>query len=479
MSEPNSQKPSSSKRSYWPAAAAIAALVILLAAAAYAGFVLGQSSAAQIAAEVTLESHPATTTPPSPQPDPTSEPTAATTAVETATQTQVVEKIVPQDLPAAAETSVPTTVPAETDSDRQDANDEAIDLTVFHEVWRLIESEFDGELPEDNDLLYEAIGGSLNALDDNYTRFIRPEIAERLRDDLDGSVSGIGAIVRPHDDGLVEIVRPIDGQPADLAGLLAGDLIVEVDGQSVGSMSFDEFLLLVRGPEGTAVTLSIVRKDVEEPIEFSLIRAEFEVPVVETQVFEEDAQTVAYVRLSSFTKSAEEDLSSALAILLAQNPDGIILDLRDNGGGFLDQAVAVADLFLPEGIVLYERSSKGVLDETFRSESGDIAEDLPLVVLVNAGSASASEIVAGAIQDNGRGILVGEPTFGKGSVQHVHTLSDGSELRVTIARWFTPNNRSISEEGVLPDLEVATPEDLGGDDDEQLQRAIDYLLNGD
>ena len=479
MSEPNSQKPSSSKRSYWPAAAAIAALVILLAAAAYAGFVLGQSSAAQIAAEVTLESHPATTTPPSPQPDPTSEPTAATTAVETATQTQVVEKIVPQDLPAAAETSVPTTVPAETDSDRQDANDEAIDLTVFHEVWRLIESEFDGELPEDNDLLYEAIGGSLNALDDNYTRFIRPEIAERLRDDLDGSVSGIGAIVRPHDDGLVEIVRPIDGQPADLAGLLAGDLIVEVDGQSVGSMSFDEFLLLVRGPEGTAVTLSIVRKDVEEPIEFSLIRAEFEVPVVETQVFEEDAQTVAYVRLSSFTKSAEEDLSSALAILLAQNPDGIILDLRDNGGGFLDQAVAVADLFLPEGVVLYERSSKGELDETFRSESGDFAEDLPLVVLVNAGSASASEIVAGAIQDNGRGILVGEPTFGKGSVQHVHTLSDGSELRVTIARWFTPNNRSISEEGVLPDLEVATPEDLGGDDDEQLQRAIDYLLNGD
>lgn len=479
MSEPNSQKPSSSKGSYWPAAVAIAALVILLAAAAYAGFVLGQSSTVQTAIEATPESHPITSTPGSLAADPTSEPTAATTAVETATQTQVVEKIVPQDLPAAAETSVPTTVPAETDSGRQDANDEAIDLTVFHEVWRLVESEFDGELPENNDLLYEAIGGSLNALDDNYTRFIRPEIAERLRDDLDGSVSGIGAIVRPHDDGLVEIVRPIDGQPADMAGLLAGDLIIEVDGQSVGSMSFDEFLLLVRGPEGTAVTLSIVRKDVEEPMEFSLIRAEFEVPIVETQVFEEDAQTVAYVRLSSFTKSAEEELSSALATLLAQNPDGIILDLRDNGGGFLDQAVAVADLFLPEGVVLYERSSKGELDETFRSESGDIAEDLPLVVLVNAGSASASEIVAGAVQDNGRGVLVGEPTFGKGSVQHVHTLSDGSELRVTIARWYTPDNRSISEEGVLPDLEVATPEDLGGDDDEQLQRAIDYLLNGD
>jgi carboxyl-terminal processing protease len=154
--------------------------------------------------------------------------------------------------------------------------------------------------------------------------------------------------------------------------------------------------------------------------------------------------------------------------------------LRDNGGGFLDQAVRIADLFLPEGVVLYERSSTNSdLDEIFRSENGDPGESLPLAVMVNAGSASASEIVAGAVQDNARGVLIGETTFGKGSVQHVHTLGDGSELRVTIARWFTPDNRSISDEGIAPDIEVATPADLGGDSDMQLQRALQYLTEGE
>ena len=488
MSEPSEQHPSPSKRRALLAGAALLALVLLLAAAVYAGFLLGQSNPALTVAgetavpEVAASTPAATSTPAAAStPAATSEPQPSATAiaVQTATQTQIVEKVVPQDMPAVSETAVPSAEPAVPAGEAQEFDGDELDLDTFYEVWRLVESEFDGQLPEDKDLLYGAISGSLNALDDTYTRFIRPEIAERLRDDLDGSVSGIGAIVRPSDDGFIEIVRPIDGQPADQAGLLAGDFIIAVDGESVAGLSFDEVLLLVRGPEGTPVTLTIAREDAQDPLEFSLIRAEFEVPIVETQVFEEDAQTMAYVRLSSFTRTAEVELVDALTELLAQNPDGIILDLRDNGGGFLDQAVSVADLFLADGVVLYERSSKGELDETFRSRSGDLAEDLPLVVLVNAGSASASEIVAGAVQDNGRGILVGEPTFGKGSVQHVHTLSDGSELRVTIARWFTPNNRSISEEGIVPDLEIATPEDLGGDEDEQLQRAIDYLLNGD
>lgn len=476
MSDSSEQQSSPSKRHALLAGAALLALVLLLVAAVYAGFLLGQSNAAPTVAEETAVPEVAASTPAA-----TPEPEPSTTAIpeQTATQTQIVEMIAPQDMPAVSETAVPSAEPSVPDAEAQEFDGDELDLDTFYEVWRLVESEFDGQLPEDKDLLYGAIIGSLNALDDSYTRFIRPEIAERLRDDLDGSVSGIGAIVRPSDDGFIEIVRPIDGQPADLAGLLAGDFIVAVDGESVAGLSFDEVLLLVRGPEGTLVTLTIAREDSADPLEFSLIRAEFEVPVVETQVFEEEAQTVAYVRLSSFTRTAEADLADALTTLLAQNPDGIIFDLRDNGGGFLDQAVSVADLFLADGVVLYERSSKGELDETFRSKSGDLAEDLPLVVLVNAGSASASEIVAGAVQDNGRGILIGEPTFGKGSVQHVHTLSDGSELRVTIARWFTPNNRSISEEGIVPDLEIATPEDLGGDEDEQLQRAIDYLLNGD
>jgi carboxyl-terminal processing protease len=487
MSEPTSQQSFLSKR-FFTATLVFLIFLILLGAAGYIGFLLGQSGSSQVAVEGAAEfetlaatldhssqSLSLTATPEAVLPPTITGVPVATATLEVATEALMVEMVKPQDMAAASETSVPTAEPATNSEQSQTAGDE-IDLSTFFEVWRLVEDEFDGQIPEDKELLYGAIAGSLNALDDSYTRFIRPEIAERLRDDLDGSVSGIGAIVRPGEDGIVEIVRPLDGQPADQAGLLAGDLIIAVDGQSVGGMSFDEVLLLIRGPEGTTVNLTIVRADMQEPLQFSLVRAEFEVPIVETQIFERDSKTIAYVRLSSFTRSSDKALLDALTMLLDQEPDGLILDLRDNGGGYLDEAVSVADFFLPDGVVLYERSSNGDLDKTFRSVTGDLAEDIPLVVLVNGGSASASEIVAGAVKDNGRGFLVGEPTFGKGSVQHVHTLNDGSELRVTIARWFTPENRSISEEGVLPDLEVVSPEDLGGDDDTQLQMAIEYLL---
>lgn len=478
MSEPNNYQSSpSSNRRYLLAVITVIGVLILLAAAAYAGFQLGQSSTVQSLAEATSTPQTATATP---KPGPTLKPSIAVPLDEMVTQTRVVEKIVPLDMPAAAETLVPTAAPTVVASDALESNGgDELDLTTFNEVWRLIESEFDGEVPEDQDLLYGAIIGSLDTLDDNYTRFIRPELAELLRDDLDGSVSGIGAIVRFNDERIVEIVRPIDGQPADEAGLAAGDMIMAIDGESVVGSSFDEILLLIRGPKGTSVTLTVVRENSEDPLDFSVVRTEFEIEVVETELIEENSQTVGYVKLSGFPRTAEEELTNALTTLLSQNPAGIILDLRDNGGGLLDQAIAVADLFLPNGIVLHERSSDGEVDKIFRSETGDLAENIPLVVLVNGASASASEIVAGAVKDNGRGILIGEPTYGKGSVQQIHTLADKSELRVTIARWFTPNNLSIGEDGILPDLEAATPEDLGGADDEQLQRAIDYILNGE
>jgi carboxyl-terminal processing protease len=470
MSETANHKPPPSSRRLLLSISALVVLILLLAAAAYSGYLFGKSGqTADISPITPAPLNEAAAPIPSQAP-----PTATATIQETATQTQMVEKIAPSDIPEVSETAVPTVQPDDEVTDNSDDQD-ALDLSTFYEVWGLVEDDFDGQLPDDKDLLYGAIIGSLNALDDPYTRFIRPEIAERLRDDLDGSISGIGAIVRPGSDGFVEIVRPIDGQPAEQGGLLSGDLIIAVDGQSVENQSFDEVLLQIRGPEGTEVVLTVVREGAAEPLEFELVRAEFEVPVVESELLEEDSRKIAYVKLSSFTRSAETDLTGALTALLAQEPEGIILDLRDNGGGFLDQAVAVADLFLTDGVVLYERSRKGELDEIFYSESGDLAEDLPLVVLVNAGSASASEILAGAVQDTGRGTIVGEPTFGKGSVQHVHTLSDGSELRVTIARWFTPGNRSISEEGIFPDVEVQTPDDLGGPDDQQLQQAIEIL----
>jgi carboxyl-terminal processing protease len=240
-------------------------------------------------------------------------------------------------------------------------------------------------------------------------------------------------------------------------------------------MSLDEIIALVKGPEGTEVTLTIVREEVEEPFDLTVVRALIETPVVESEMLEDG---VAYVRLSSFTSDAIEQLSEHVDTLLAEDPVGMILDLRDNRGGFLNQAVAVSDLFLPKGVVVIQRDSSGV-EEVFESDDGDIAEAIPLVVLVNAASASASEIVAGAIQDLDRGILIGELTFGKGSVQLSRTLSDGSELRVTIARWYTPDNSSIEHEGVLPDIELEPPEEYGTENDTQLQRAIQYLLDGE
>jgi carboxyl-terminal processing protease len=171
-------------------------------------------------------------------------------------------------------------------------------------------------------------------------------------------------------------------------------------------------------------------------------------------------------------------LREALEEILAQNPQGLILDLRNNPGGYLDESVNIADLFLSENVVLFERNVSG-LDRTFEADNGDLAEEIPLVVLINPGSASASEIVAGAIQDNGRGILIGETSFGKGSVQTVRELSDGSELRVTIARWYTPADHSISNQGITPDIEVEFPLDTPEDVDPQLDRAVEYLLTGE
>jgi carboxyl-terminal processing protease len=204
-----------------------------------------------------------------------------------------------------------------------------------------------------------------------------------------------------------------------------------------------------------------------------ITRAKIEIKLVESKMLEDN---IAYVALSKFdSATTARELQATIEDLLAQNPKGLIFDLRDNPGGFLDQSVDVADLFLPDGVVLYERTKDGD-EQVFRSDDRGVAQDVPLAVLVNGGSASAAEIVAGAIQDRGRGVLIGETTFGKGSVQQINHLSDGSQLRVTIARWFTPDNRGIHEQGIEPDITVERGDDPKAD--LQLDRAVEYLLNG-
>ena len=396
--------------------------------------------------------------------------------VPVAIEVTVIATVVPDEPAFGDVDSEPETAVATDESVAPPVDPENIDFTIFNEAWDVVESEFDGELPTEEDVLYSVIAGSLETLDDNYTRFTSPEIAARMREDMGGSIEGIGAFVRTNDNGFIEIVRPISGQPAEAAGVKAGDIIIGVDGEDITNLTLDEALLLVRGPRGTEVVLTVFRPKDDEELDIPITRARFEIPIIESQMATKD---IGYIRLSEFNANASERTEEALAELLGQGATSIIFDLRDNPGGYLDQSVYVADLFVPEGVVLYERNNQG-LDKDFTADTGDEGENFPLVVLVNPGSASASEIVAGAIRDNGRGILIGETTFGKGSVQQLHELSDGSELRVTVARWYTPANVSISDEGITPDIEVPSPDDftLGGEGDTQLERAIEYLQTG-
>jgi carboxyl-terminal processing protease len=345
---------------------------------------------------------------------------------------------------------------------------------LFWEAWDLIQQDYYGELPTEEEMTYGAIRGALNTLDDPFTGFIEPEIAAINREDFSGSFEGIGAYVTMRDDRLV-IVNTFEGQPAEQAGLRRGDIVLQVDDTPIENMSIYEAIALIRGPAGTQVRLTVLR-EAEEPFEVEITRASIDIPAVELEMREDG---IAYVRLFEFGSDASVKLADALEEVLGQNPEGLILDLRGNPGGFLKEAILTAGLFLPEGEeVLIERLKDGT-KRTSETSGAPVAPGIEMVVLVDGGSASASEIVAGALQDYDRAVLVGEQTFGKGSVQLLHELSNGAELRVTIARFFTPNDRAIHGEGLEPDIEVElTQEDLEADLDPQLDRAIEYLLNG-
>jgi carboxyl-terminal processing protease len=397
------------------------------------------------------------------------------TALSTSSQAQ--DTPAPNDIspsPTASTELTSTNNPERVEPPEEAALSDEEALQVLHQVWDLIDEEFFGELPTPEERAYGAIRGMLGTLDDDYTSFSEPAIAEIRRADASGSFEGIGAFVTMNEEDILSIVQTFRGSPAEKAGLLPGDLVLEVDGKSIVGYGIYEAITLIRGPEGTEVELTIQRGEAE-PFKASIVRARLDIPVLESRMLE---SSIGYVSLFDFSSQATSRLEKAIEELIDQGATALIFDLRGNPGGFLDQAVQVSDLFLPEGLVLTERRSDGQELE-FTSSNDGPGQDIPLVVLVNGGSASASEIVAGAVQDRGRGILIGEATFGKGSVQLLHTLSDGSELRVTVARWYTPNGNAIHGDGLAPDIEVLmTPEDLDADRDPQLERAIEYLKTG-
>ncbi len=342
----------------------------------------------------------------------------------------------------------------------------------FWEAWDLVHREYVDRPVDDQALRDGAIRGMLEALGDPYTFYMSAEEFEIANSDLAGELEGIGAEVDISGEQ-VKIIAPLPGSPAETAGLLPGDTILAVDGEDMSGQTGFAVISKVRGPAGTTVSLTIAREGVEEPLEFEIVRARITIPSVEYRMLESE---IAYVKVNNFGERTTGELSEALDALLPQGPKGFVLDLRGNPGGFLNTAVDVASEFLAEGTVLIQDFGDG--SEQAHSVRGrGSATEIPLVVLVNEGSASASEVVAGAIQDNERGTLIGETTFGKGSVQNWHELQEGQgALRVTVARWLTPGRRQISDLGITPDLIVPlTEEDRAAGRDPQLDAAIQFF----
>jgi carboxyl-terminal processing protease len=354
---------------------------------------------------------------------------------------------------------------------------EAAEFEVFWEAWRLVEDNFFGGLPEMQRVAWGAIRGALATLDDPHTTFLEPQPRQREKEDLSGRFGGIGAYVTQTEDGRIAL-EPMPDLPAAQAGVQAGDILIKVDDTDVtAEMTVDDVVTLVRGEVGTAVRLTLEREGQAEPVVVEVVRQDIPSPSVESRMLEE-AEGVGYVRILLFSGRTQKELEDALNELKGQGMTALVLDLRGNGGGLFDAAIDVASKFLDGGVVLYQ-AEKGAPEQEFRARGRPVWPEGPLAVLIDGGTASASEIVAGALQDRGRAILVGEQSYGKGSVQSVFDLSDGSSVHVTHAQWLTPERRQISGQGLTPDLQVSpTEEDREQGRDAALERALEYLETG-
>lgn len=348
------------------------------------------------------------------------------------------------------------------------------ELSVVEEAWQGIVNDYvDKDKLDLNALSEGAIKGMLEAAGDPYAAyFSAEEFKEFEKLNIEGaSYGGIGASVTISGGQLV-VVMPFEKTPAQEEGIRPGDLILEIDGELTEGMTLEEAALKMHGEPGTQVTLKVLHRGEEDPIPVVIIREQINVPSVYSDILTEG---IAHIRITQFTRRTGSELVSALEEALEHNVTGVVLDLRDNAGGLVDSAVSVASQFLKEGIVLYALYGNGE-KETWNVEAGGLAADLPLAVLVNENSISASEIVAGALQDYGRGVLIGTTTFGKGKACLFRQLSDGSAIYISIGRWYTPNGRQIEGNGLTPDIVVErTDEHIAQDKDPQLDKAIEYI----
>ncbi len=335
-------------------------------------------------------------------------------------------------------------------------------MAEFWQVWHLLDRDFYGEKPDKTQRTYGAIAGMVQRFGDPYTYFVEPQPRAFERDQLAGKFGGIGATLEATENGW--ILHPLADQPAEQAGILDGDRLIRVDDTPIApQMSNDEIVLLVRGEPGTEVTLVIERASAQGEIEtltFVVTRTEIATPSIEWRLFDENPQTadIGYLRQTIFTERSANEMRQALEELQAVGATRFIWDLRGNPGGLLNIAVEMADLWLDQGVIMSEVKADGTRRE-LKATPGQAAAAAPLVLLIDSGTASASEIVAGALRDHGRARLVGSATFGKGSVQLIHELADQSSLHVTNAQWYTPSGMQISGQGLAPDALVADGED--------------------
>lgn len=353
-----------------------------------------------------------------------------------------------------------------------DSNNKRPNFDLFWQVWDKVTTEYDGNV-DFSKLINGAIDGMVKATGDPYTNYFTQEQTQQFEDDLNGTISGIGAEVGIKDDRVV-IVAPLDESPAKKAGLKAQDLILKIDDTDTKGLDLTSAVLKIRGQEGTKVKLVIQRGT--ETLNFEITREKVQIKSVKSEV---KANNIGYIEINQFNSNTGSQLRAAEDELISKNVKGIIIDLRNNPGGYLDQAIEVGSEFIKSGTIVTEKKDKdnSKKEDYQATGKGKFTDpNIPIVVLVNGGSASAAEIVSGALQDHKRATLIGEKTFGKGSVQSVENVGGGATLHVTIAHWYTPNGRGINKQGLTPDIEVKmTDEDVKAGRDPQLDRAISEL----
>lgn len=346
---------------------------------------------------------------------------------------------------------------------------EGLNIGELNAIYRVLSDKFDGELTPEK-ALEGAKSGLAASTGDPYTAYLSAEALKQLNDDLAGTLSGIGAEVGIRNNRLT-IIAPIAESPAAKAGLRAKDDIAKIDGEDPSGLTLDQAVSKIRGPEGTKVTLTIVRNN-GQPFDVTITRALITVASVKSEL---KADGVGYIQLTRFGSDSGQAVAQAAVELKAKGASRFVLDLRNNPGGYLDASVKVAEQFL-SGKVIVEEKKNGQSINKLSSKSGGELVGARLVVLINGGSASASEIVAGALQDHKAAVIIGEKSFGKGSVQELANLTEGAGLKVTVAHWFTPNGRNITKEGIKPDIEVKMEAaDLDAGRDPQLDRALQEL----